>query len=71
MAKLFPTLDKHALEQNPAVENVHSVVLVKKIGSRYLKVRCLTYCQVYKRQQRAQNVSTRNRILKTTHFRNL
>ena len=60
MAKLFPTLDKHALEQNPALENVHSVVLVKKIVSRYLKVRCLTYCHVYNRQQRAQNVSTRN-----------
>ena len=31
MAKLGPTLDQHALEQNPTLENVHSVVLVKKL----------------------------------------
>ena len=29
MAKLFPTLEQHALQQNPALENVHSVWLQK------------------------------------------
>ncbi len=27
-SKLFPTLDSHALQQNPALEDVHSVVLI-------------------------------------------
>ncbi len=71
MEKLFPTLSEHALQQNPALEDVHSVALVKKIVARYLKMRCLSYSQTYNRQQSAENVSTRNRNIKTTHFCNL
>lgn len=65
VSELFPT--DHILEQNPGVEEIHSVKLTKMIILRFLKVRCLSYCNVINR--RRDETSSRNRNLKTTHLR--
>ena len=67
--QLFPTLKEHVLEQNSSsVEDIHHIKLTKMIIFRYLKVRCLSYCNVINR--RRNGTSSRNRNLKSTHFRN-
>ena len=65
---LFPTLKVHVLEHNPAVDEIEHVKLTKMIILRFLKVRCLSYCNVVNRKR--VGTSSRNRNLKTTHFRN-
>jgi hypothetical protein len=69
VTSLFPTLNSHVLQQNPAMEEMHSITLVKVIVFRYLKVRCLSYCKVYTSQHK-KTQSSRNRNLKVTHFCN-
>ena len=69
VTSLFPTLNKHVLDQNPVMEDMHSVTLVKAVVFWYLKVRCMSYCKVFTSQQK-ETQSSRNRNLKVTHFRN-
>lgn len=68
VGKLFPTLNEHSLDLNPAIEEMHHVSLCKLIVFRFLKVRCLAHCNVINR--RANSISSRNKNLKATHFRN-
>lgn len=62
--KLFPTLHQHSLEQNPALEEIHTVMLVKTIACRFLKLRCLSYAKILSTSK----VSVRNKSLKLVQF---
>ena len=66
---LFPSLSRHVLEQNPAIEEMHHIKVAKMLVFRFLKVRSLSYCDVLNRRQQ-QGTSSRNKNLKSTHFRN-
>jgi hypothetical protein len=64
--KLFPTLNNHVLNQNSRSEEPHNLALCKLVITRYLEVRCKSYCKVVNEGFRAQP-STRNRNLKLSH----
>lgn len=68
LSSFFPTSESHILDQNPAMEQIHNVSLVKIIVFRYLKVRCLSYCKVFTSNIKT-STSSRNQSLKLTHFR--
>jgi hypothetical protein len=65
---LFPSLANHTLQQNPALEEMHAVTIVRLIIYRYMKVHCLSYCNVIN-QQRKYTTFSRNKITKSIQFR--
>lgn len=67
VGRLFPTLRNHLLEQNPALQEVHNTGLVKAVLLRYLKVRCLSYCNVVNKKMQPVP-SSRNQRLKLLHY---
>lgn len=70
VGRLFPSLDDHVLEQNPANEEMHSMTLFKLIAERYLHVRCLSYTKLFN-QNLLSETSQRNSLLKKVQFLNI
>ena len=70
LSSLFPSLESHVLEQNPAREEMHSVTMVKLLAQRYFKVRFLSYIRTLNQNQ-SESTSKRNMLMKWLQFNNI
>jgi len=68
---LFPSLDTlHSLDQNPMLEEMHVIALVKAILNCYLKFRCLSYTNVFNRRL-SSTTSVKNMRTKLSQYEGL
>ena len=67
---LFPQLDSHCLEQNPAVEDMHKPKLILHLAKRFLRIRTLTHIKRHNEKLSKGETSRRNQRSKISHFTN-
>jgi len=66
LTTLFPTLNQHILQQMSPAEEPHNLALAKLVITRYLEVRCKSFCKVVN-DGFSTLMSSKNRNLKLSH----